>query len=130
LKSNLAWSYTASCSSLEGTPEEKDPMLEVNIPGYRTLVFSFLVLDYNGTIARDGRLITGVRGRLEALSKSVKIHILTADTFGSVRKAMAGIPCEVVVIGKENQTPSPEVDRHSSLVKQGSGYYPSLDRTG
>jgi soluble P-type ATPase len=79
-------------------------MLEVNIPGYRTFVFSFLVLDYNGTLACDGHLIPGVRDRLEALSKNVTIHILTADTFGSVQKEMTGILCEVVVIGKENQT--------------------------
>jgi soluble P-type ATPase len=79
-------------------------MLEVTIPGYRTLVLSFLVLDYNGTIACDGRLIPGVRERLEELSKSVSIHILTADTFGSVQKEMTGIPCKVVVIGRENQT--------------------------
>ena len=79
-------------------------MLEVNIPGYRTLVLSFLVLDYNGTIACDGRLMAGVRERLEQLSKSLSVHIITADTFGSVQKEMAGIPCEVVVIGKENQT--------------------------
>lgn len=79
-------------------------MLEVNVPGYRALAISFLVLDYNGTIACDGRLIPGVRERLEAISKNVAIHILTADTFGSVEKEMMGIPCEVVVIGKENQT--------------------------
>lgn len=79
-------------------------MLEVTIPGYRTLILSFLVLDYNGTIACDGQLIPGVRERLEELSKSVSIHILTADTFGSVQKEMTGIPCEVVVIGRENQT--------------------------
>jgi len=79
-------------------------MLETSIPGHKTLLLSYLVLDYNGTIARDGRLIAGVRERLEELSKSVSIHILTADTFGSVQKEMTGIPCEVVVIGKENQT--------------------------
>jgi len=79
-------------------------MLEMNIPGYRTLVLSFLVLDYNGTIACDGLLIPGVRDRLVELSKSIAIHILTADTFGSVQGQMADIPCEVVVIGKENQT--------------------------
>jgi soluble P-type ATPase len=79
-------------------------MLKVNVPGYRTLALSFLVLDYNGTIACDGHLIPAVRERLEALSKTVSIRILTADTFGSVQKEMAGIPCKVVVIGKENQT--------------------------
>jgi soluble P-type ATPase len=79
-------------------------MLEVTIPGFKTLHLSHLVLDYNGTIACDGRLIPAVRERLEELSKSVSIHILTADTFGSVQKEMTGIPCEVAVIGKENQT--------------------------
>jgi len=79
-------------------------MLETTIPGYKPLLLSHLVLDYNGTIACDGYLIPGVRDRLEVLSKSVAIHILTADTFGSVQKEMASIPCEVVVIGKENQT--------------------------
>jgi soluble P-type ATPase len=79
-------------------------MLETIIPGHKTLLLSYLVLDYNGTIACDGRLLPGVRQRLEELSKSVSIHILTADTFGSVQKEMTGIPCEVVVIGKENQT--------------------------
>jgi P-type E1-E2 ATPase len=79
-------------------------MLEVKIPGYKTFAFSFLVLDYNGTIGCDGRLIPGVRDRLEALSKNVAVHIITADTFGSVREAMAGVSCEVVVIGEDNQT--------------------------
>jgi soluble P-type ATPase len=79
-------------------------MLEMSIPGDKTLLLSYLVLDYNGTIACDGRLIPGVRERLEELSRSVSIHILTADTFGSVQKEMTGIPCEIVVIGKENQT--------------------------
>ena len=79
-------------------------MLEVTIPGYKTLLLSFLVLDYNGTIACDGRLIAGVKERLETLSENVSIHILTADTFGSVQEEMTGIPCEVVVIAKENQT--------------------------
>ena len=79
-------------------------MLEIDIPGHHTLVLSFLVLDYNGTIACDGHLLPGVRDRLEALSNSVSIHILTADTFGSVQREMTGIPCEVAVIAKDNQT--------------------------
>ena len=96
-------------------------MLEVTIPGYRTLVLSFLVLDYNGTIACDGHLIPGVKERLEALSKSVSIHILTADTFGSVQKEMTGIPCEVVVIGRENQTQAKaDYVRELGLQKTGS----------
>jgi soluble P-type ATPase len=45
-----------------------------------------------------------VRERLEELSKSVSIHIITADTFGSVQVEVTGIPCKVVIIGRENQT--------------------------
>jgi len=79
-------------------------MFEIDIPGHETLVVSFLILDYNGTIACDGHLLPGVRDRLEALSKSLSIHILTADTFGSVQREMTGIPCEVALIAKDNQT--------------------------
>jgi len=93
-------------------------MLETSIPGQKTLLLSYLVLDYNGTIACDGRLIPEVRERLEELSKSVSIHILTADTFGSVQEAMTGIPCEVVIIGKENQTQAKaDYVRHLGLQK-------------
>ena len=78
-------------------------MIDIDIPGDKSLRLEHLVLDYNGTIACDGNLIPGVMDRLEALSRSVSIHILTADTFGSVRKEMSGIPCEVAVIGQEEQ---------------------------
>jgi soluble P-type ATPase len=43
-------------------------VLNVGIPGFRTLRISELVLDYNGTLALDGRLLRGERARLEILS--------------------------------------------------------------
>ncbi|HON59048.1 MAG TPA: hypothetical protein PLT45_05875 [Smithella sp.] len=78
-------------------------MLNLNIPGYQTLSLSFLVLDYNGTIACDGHLIPGIKELLTELSQHLAIHVLTADTFGSVKEELKGIPCEVVIIAKENQ---------------------------
>ncbi len=78
-------------------------MLSVTIPGWKTLQLSHLVLDYNGTIALDGRLIEGVKPRLTALAASLTIHILTADTFGSVREALVGLPCQLAVIPVERQ---------------------------
>ena len=83
-------------------------MLEICIPGYVPLRFSHLVLDYNGTLACDGRLIEGVRERLEALSSSFEIHVLTADTFGSVREALSGLPCRLAVIPMEDQAQAKE----------------------
>jgi len=78
-------------------------MLGVTIPGWKTLQLSHLVLDYNGTIAFDGRLMDGVKDHLTALASSLTIHVLTADTFGSVREALDGIPCRLAIIPIENQ---------------------------
>jgi soluble P-type ATPase len=78
-------------------------MIEISIPGHKKLLLSFLVLDYNGTIARDGRVIEGVRARLQELAGGVEIHVITADTFGGVRDELAGIPCRLTVIPGEDQ---------------------------
>ena len=78
-------------------------MLEIKIPGHGILNLSHLILDYNGTIACDGYLLQGVKERLADLSTSLDVHVLTADTFGSVRKALSDVSCHVEIIPIENQ---------------------------
>lgn len=78
-------------------------MIEIRIPGHGLLRLEHVILDYNGTLACDGILLPGVRERLEVLSRSVKIHVLTADTFGTVRSQLADIPCEVAVLPEGEQ---------------------------
>jgi P-type E1-E2 ATPase len=73
-------------------------MLEIKIPGFRTLQLEHLVLDYNGTLACDGELVKGVRERLARLAHDVRIHVVTADTFGKARRVLAGLPCELCVL--------------------------------
>jgi soluble P-type ATPase len=73
-------------------------MIEIEIPGYKTLLLEHLVLDYNGTIAFDGVLIDGVEECLAELSQKLAIHVITADTFGSVKKALKNIHCKLAVI--------------------------------
>ena len=82
---------------------KKQNMLEIDIPGYRKLELQHLVLDYNGTIACDGHLIEGVAGRLGLLAGKLKLHVLTADTFGKARSGLEGIPCELYVLPVKNQ---------------------------
>ena len=79
-------------------------MISVNIPDYGDLDISHLVLDYNGTIACDGQLITDVKDLLVKLSNQLQIHILTADTFGNVREGIDGIPCKLEILPKVNQS--------------------------
>ncbi len=78
-------------------------MIEIDVPGFGVLRLSHLVLDFNGTLARDGRLQIGVRERLAALSRELTIHVLTADTFGQARVELAGIPCELSILPKGGQ---------------------------
>ena len=60
-------------------------MIELDIPGFGLLTLHHLVLDYNGTLALDGRIQPGVLSRLTQLGAVLNTHILTADTFGTVR---------------------------------------------
>jgi soluble P-type ATPase len=78
-------------------------MLTFDIPGYKVLQLAHLVMDYNGTLAVDGKLVDGVAARLEILSRDLQIHVITADTFGLVQQQMAALPCRVSVLGKDNQ---------------------------
>ena len=57
-------------------------MIEIEVPGRGTYRLQHLVLDVNGTIAVDGRLVEGVAKRLAELRRSVEVHMLTADTRG------------------------------------------------
>lgn len=60
-------------------------MIEFDIPGFGQRALLHLVLDYNGTLALDGRIQPGVSSRLSQLKQLMNIHILTADTYGTVR---------------------------------------------
>jgi P-type E1-E2 ATPase len=57
-------------------------MIEVDIPGYEKFRFQHLVLDVNGTIAKDGQLIKGTKELLAELGAQVEVHMITADTHG------------------------------------------------
>lgn len=71
-------------------------MLIVNIPGYGPLTLKQLVLDYNGTLALDGQLREGVAELLLALSETLQLHVITADTFGSVARELGDLPLELI----------------------------------
>ena len=59
-------------------------MNEITIPNYAALQLEHVVLDYNGTIAKDGILKEGAKELIHKLCENYTVHIITADTFGSV----------------------------------------------
>jgi soluble P-type ATPase len=78
-------------------------MIEIIIPGYHSLRLEHLVMDYNGTLAKDGCLLEGVRARLESLAGQMNLHVITADTFGMARSELNGLPCNLVILTVEEQ---------------------------
>lgn len=78
-------------------------MLEIPIPGAETLRLEHLVADYNGTLARDGRLLPGVAETFASLAGRLTLHVVTADTHGGARAALAGLPCQLIVLPEGRQ---------------------------
>ncbi len=81
-------------------------MIEVAIPGDGRLRLSYLVMDYNGTLACDGVLLEGVVERLTAVSRDLSIHVVTADTFGKAQAALKGLPCTLRILSQTGQNHS------------------------
>jgi len=78
-------------------------MIEIVIPGRKTYQLKHLVLDYNGTLACDGDILTGVKDPLLALSEKLHLHVLTADTFGKAKNNLGEIPCTLTLLPVHNQ---------------------------
>ena len=73
-------------------------MIEVSVPGLGVLRIEHLVLDFNGTLATDGQLMSGVKKRLKILAEDLDIHVVTADTFGRAKQELKGLPVELVIL--------------------------------
>ncbi len=79
-------------------------MIKYEIPGREDIIIENLVLDYNGTIAYDGKLIDGVQELLKKIKEIEKlnIYILTADTYGTVNEECKDINADIIRFPKEN----------------------------
>jgi len=73
-------------------------MIAVAIPGFGAFELRHLVLDYNGTLAVDGALVSGVRDALSALAEELEVHVITADTFGRAGIELKGLPVNLTIV--------------------------------
>jgi len=78
-------------------------MINISIPGFRDLHLRHLVSDYNGTLAVDGVLLSGVEKLLTELSSQIEIHVITGDTFGHAAAQLAQLPVKLKIIPVESQ---------------------------
>ena len=77
-------------------------MIEIDIPGFGPVRLEHLVSDFTGTLSVNGILLPKVEARLNKLSETEKIHILTADTFGKAQAALKDVKCEMHILTGEN----------------------------
>jgi soluble P-type ATPase len=86
-------------------------MLTVDIPGRGRLEIAHLVLDLNGTLAVDGVVAETVVERLQALSRIVQVHVVTADTFGTAAR-LHGLGVHVQVL-----EPGDQIEAKAAFVR-------------
>lgn len=66
-------------------------MLSIDIPGFGPVRAEYLVSDFSGTLARDGRLPNGIRTRLAETARVLRIHVVSSDTFGTAASELRGL---------------------------------------
>jgi P-type E1-E2 ATPase len=66
-------------------------VLVVRIPEGPTLEIEHLVLDVNGTLTDRGELIDGVSRRLGQLRETLRLHLVSGDTFGTLEQVAQGL---------------------------------------
>jgi soluble P-type ATPase len=91
-------------------------VLEIDIPGFGLVRLQHLVSDFTGTLSVNGQLLPGVDVRLNRLAELMKIHILTADTFGKAQVELKGINCDIHILTGENH----DVQKEEFTIKLGA----------
>ncbi|UCE35229.1 MAG: HAD hydrolase family protein [Deltaproteobacteria bacterium] len=77
-------------------------MIHLTVPGRGTYTLEHLILDLNGTVSVDGRIVRGVKERLRELSRELEITVVTADTNRNAERLVADLPVSIQTI-RENQ---------------------------
>ena len=67
------------------------PGITADIPGFGSRRFIVVVSDYTGTFSFDGRVAPDVKALLTSLAALIDLHIVTADSFGTAARELAGI---------------------------------------
>ncbi len=76
----------------------------IEIPQYGAFDIRHIVCDYNGTIAKDGLVKPEVKVLFESLAQDYTLHVITADTFGSVVRQLKESPVTVKILSSSDHT--------------------------
>lgn len=77
-------------------PESKG--IHLALPGGGRLDLRYLLLDLNGTLARDGRVLPGVEEAVVRVAEILEVRLLTADTFGTAGQVARALGARLEVL--------------------------------
>jgi P-type E1-E2 ATPase len=77
----------------------------IEIPGRAPLDLAHVVLDVNGTLTDRGAPIEGVAERLELVGEVLRVHLLSADTFGTLAEvaSIVGATATQIASGQDKR---------------------------
>jgi len=78
--------------------------MKISVPNYGEVDIKNIVLDYNGTIAKDGTLKESVKKLLLKLKNLYKIYVITADTHGNAAKNLKDVDVELRILKTSSHT--------------------------
>lgn len=92
--------------------------LSIPIPGRSELRLEHLILDVNGTLTNRGVLIDGVSERLARLRHALQVHLVSADTFGTLEAIAERLQVAAVRArsGEDKLSVLDELGGHSCVV--------------
>jgi P-type E1-E2 ATPase len=75
-------------------------MITVPIPGWGELAIEYVMVDFNGTMALDGKLKKEVKDVIDKISRYVKVFVITADTYDSVDSELGASTVTFIKVNK------------------------------
>jgi P-type E1-E2 ATPase len=82
--------------------------MKLNITNVGEIEIKNIVLDYNGTIAKDGNVKESVKRYIKELSGEFDIYVITADTHGSAAKNLSDTSVKLQILNSDNHTKEKE----------------------
>jgi soluble P-type ATPase len=101
LEAKNLWLLVYLGKKLSGKTE--DGLMRITVPGRDSHTIEHLILDLNGTISVDGRIVRGVKEKLRGLSEELEITVVTADTNRNAEVLLAGLPVRIHTITEERE---------------------------
>ncbi len=80
----------------------------VEIPGFKKVDIKDVIFDYNGTLAKDGKLKDSTKKLLKKLCENFRVYVITADTFGSVQKELKDFNLDIKILHSTDHTKEKE----------------------